>query len=142
MALGFLKYLLLIEAQGMKNIYVVPLFTFLLNACAVGNAPFAEGMDNRIGNKVSFLDPTRFGDAGELIRADYLISGKGFTHVTKNDDGDIVQHWFYSEVLPAHGNNEWVGKCKVFFVVDAKTNIIKSWGYDEGANPESCRHWP
>jgi hypothetical protein len=117
------------------------LIFILLNGCAIGNAPFAERMDYKIGTKVPFLDPTRYGDSGDLIRADYLISGKGFTHISKNENGDIVQHWFYSEVLPIHSMKEWVGKCKVIYVVDHKTNIIKSWDYDKDANPESCRDW-
>jgi hypothetical protein len=115
----------------------------LLTACAVGNAPFSKRMDQRVGEKVAVLDPTRYGDAGDLIRADYLVSGEGFTHVTENEEGDIVQHWFYSEVLPSFtGEKEWVGKCKVYLVVDPEKNIIKNWGYDKGGNPQSCRDWP
>jgi len=60
----------------------------------------------------------------------------------KKENGDIVQHWFVSEVTPEYGHKEWVGKCKFYYVVDPKTNIIKSWGIDEGGNPESCRIWP
>jgi hypothetical protein len=125
----------------MKNILVIVFFAILLNGCAIGNAPFAKRMDQQVGAKVSFLDPTRFGNAGDLIRADYLVQGQGFTHITKNKDGDIIQHWFSSEVLPAHGDKKWVGKCKYYYVVNPETNIIKGWGYDEGSNPESCRDW-
>ena len=124
----------------MKAIYL-SILLIGLNGCAIGSAPFAASMDSMVGTKALFLDPTRYGDSGDLIRADYLVSGKGFTHVSKNENGDIVQHWFYSEVLPTHGRDDWVGKCKIIYVVDSKTNIIKSWGYDEGTNPESCRHW-
>lgn len=98
-------------------------------------------MDEEIGTKVFILNPTRFGNAGDLIRADYLIKGEGFTHITTNEDCDVIQHWFYSEVLPTHDVKEWVGQCKVVYIVDPNTNIIKSWAYDEGGNPESCRHW-
>ncbi len=125
----------------MKNIYLV-LLALLLSGCAVGTAPFAKRLDNEVGTKVSFLNPTRFGDAGDLIRADYLISGEGFTHITKNIDGDVIQHWFYSEVLPTNGDKRLIGKCKIYYVVDQKTNLIKGWGYDEGSNPEACRVWP
>jgi hypothetical protein len=126
----------------MKNLYILVLITLLLSGCAVGNVPFSERMDERIGTKVFYIDPTRYGDAGDLIRADYLVSGEGFTHISKNAAGDTIQHWFYSEVLSTNGNKEWVGKCKVIYVVDPQTNIIKSWAYDEGANPQSCRDWP
>jgi hypothetical protein len=124
----------------MKAVLFALLFV-LLNACAIGNAPFSERMDSRIGTKALFIDPSRYGNSGDLIRADYLISGKGFTHISKNKDGDILQHWFYSEVLPTHSKKEWVGKCKIIYVVDPITNIIKAWDYDDGANPESCRDW-
>ncbi|GIU38370.1 hypothetical protein L2719_16130 [Shewanella schlegeliana] len=127
----------------MKKFVILLLSISLLASCTVGNAPFAERRDTYVGTKVSFLDPTRFGNAGDLIRSDYMVAGDGFTHITKNENGDIVQHWFISEVLPNFvGEKEWVGKCKIFYVVDPKTNIIKSWGYDEGGNPQSCRDWP
>ncbi|MBL4781670.1 MAG: hypothetical protein JKX92_05455 [Porticoccaceae bacterium] len=116
---------------------------FLLVGCAVGNTPFAKRMDERVGSKPSVLDPTRFGDAGDLIRANFLVSGDGFTHTSENEHGDIIQHWFYSEVLPSfRGEKEFIGKCKIFLVVDRESSIIKSWGYDEDGNPQSCRDWP
>jgi hypothetical protein len=136
--------------QMIKQILVIVLLP-LFYGCAVGNDPWADYKNEYIGKKATVLDPTRFGNAGELIRADFLISGDGFTHVTKNENGDIVQHWFVSEVLPnfvenegsifQRGHKEWVGKCKYYYIVDSKTNIIKSWGYDKGGNPLSCRVW-
>ncbi|RVU37004.1 hypothetical protein EOE67_11880 [Rheinheimera riviphila] len=117
-------------------------FTVLLMcSCAIGNVPFAKRLDGEVGTKATILDPTRYGNSGDLIRADYLVSGEGFTHITINGNGDIIQHWFLSEVLPTHSIKEWVGKCKIYYVVDSKTNIIKNWGYDKDSNPESCRDW-
>ena len=114
---------------------------FFVSSCSIGNRPWAEYQDDKVGQKAPFLDPTRFGDAGELIRADYLISGDGFTHISKDENGNILQHWFISEVLPTSPSPDWVGKCKVVYVVDPKTNIIIRWEYDDGSNPESCRVW-
>jgi hypothetical protein len=126
----------------MKKLLVILVFSGMILSCVViGNIPFAKALDSRVGQKASLLDPTRYGDAGDIIRGTFMISGDGFTHITKNENGDIVQHWFYSEVLSNFNRKEWIGKCKVFFVVDPKTNIIKDWGYDEGGNPQSCRHW-
>ena len=62
----------------------------LLSGCAVGHKPWVEMQNDQIGQKVAVLDPTRFGDAGELIRADFLIAGKGFTHTTEDENGNIV----------------------------------------------------
>jgi len=116
------------------------LFTILvISGCTTGNKPWEDYRNELIGSKAPVLDPTRFGDAGELIRADYVISGDGFTHISKDNEGHIIQHWFYSEVLPTAPSDAWVGKCKIFYVVDPDTNVIISWGYDEGSNRESCR---
>ena len=127
----------------MKLLCLLVLSVIFLNGCAVGNKPFSARNDSKVGTNAFFLDPTRYGDAGDLIRADYLIAGDGFTHITVNDDGDTVQYWFLSEVLPNFvGEKEWVGKCKIVYVVDSNTNVIKSWDYDEDSNPQSCRDWP
>ncbi|MBZ2191609.1 MULTISPECIES: hypothetical protein [Pseudoalteromonas] len=120
---------------------ILLLSIFLVVGCSIGNRPWADYQNDKVGHKAPFLDPTRYGDTGDLIRADYLISGDGFTHTSKNKDGYIIQHWFISEVLSTAPNKDWVGKCKVFYVVDPQTNIIVSWDYDKGANPESCRVW-
>ncbi|MBH0063215.1 hypothetical protein I6E85_19000 [Pseudoalteromonas sp. NZS71] len=118
----------------------IVLFTILvISGCTTGNKPWEEYTNELIGGKAPFLDPTRFGDAGELIRADYVISGDGFTHISKNNEGQILQHWFYSEVLSTAPSEEWVGKCKIFYIVNPDTNVIISWDYDEGSNKESCR---
>ena len=124
----------------MKAFFCCVLF-IMLNGCVIGNVPFEWNLDSMVGTTARIVAPTSNEDSGDLIRSDYLISGKGFTHISKNENGDIVQHWFYSEVLPTHSRKDWVGKCKIIYVVDSKTYIIKSWDYDKGANPESCRHW-
>jgi hypothetical protein len=124
-----------------------------LQGCAVGYKPWAEQTNELIGRKAKQEKPFTFKDAGKLIRADYLILGEGLTHITKNENGDIVQHWFVSEVLPnfyeessfflfTRGNKEWVGKCMYYLVIDPDSYIIKNWGHDKGGNPKSCRHWP
>jgi len=127
----------------MKNLILLISIASMISSCAViGNEPFSKGQDSRVGKKAFVLDPTRFGDAGDIIRGNFMVSGDGFTHSTEQENGDIVQHWFLSEVLPSFHRNEWVGKCKIFLVVDPTTNIIKAWGYDKGGNPQSCRYWP
>ena len=105
-----------------------------------------------LAKKLQCLILQGIGNAGELIRADFLISGDGFTHVTLNENSDIVQHWFVNEVLATlvenegsifqRGDKEWIGKCMYYYIADPKTNIIKNWGYDKGGNPLSCRVWP
>jgi len=136
----------------MKNILMSFALSFLLSGCAVGHKPWVEIQNDQIGQKVGVLDPNRFGNAGELIRANFLVAGKGFTHITEDKNGNVIQHWFVSEVLPNYydedgpfglttGVKEWVGKCKYYYVVDPETHVIKGWGIDEGGNPQSCRVW-
>ncbi|REL26689.1 hypothetical protein DXX93_11070 [Thalassotalea euphylliae] len=135
----------------MNNIHLFAAFfiIYFLSGCAVGYEPWAEFQDKLIGKKAWRMEPHRFENAGELIRADYLVAGEGFTHTSVNENGDIIQHWFDAEVLPnfynkneMRGHKEWIGKCKFYLVVDPETYVIKSWGHDEGGNPQSCRHWP
>jgi hypothetical protein len=150
-----LKYLALLQRMKAKmNYFFKAIFIFsFLSGCAVGYKPYADFQDKLIGKKAWRIEPYRFENAGELIRADYLVAGEGFTHISINEDGDMVQHWFDTEVLPNYfsedglfgltiGHKEWIGKCKIYLVVDPETYIVKRWGYDEGGNPESCRHWP
>lgn len=126
----------------MKQIILISISVLISGCLGIGHKGWSDYMDTKVGRKVEVLDPTRFGDAGDYIRANFLISGEGFTHITMKENGDIVQHWFTSEVTSENGREEWVGKCKFYYVVDSKTNVIKSWGIDEGGNPESCRIWP
>ena len=115
---------------------------FLLNGCyTVGYEDFVNRRNNDIGQKTSFIEPFKFKDAGKLRRGDFQITGQGIT-VTKNQDGDLVVHWDSSEILPNYYNKKWVGKCLIYEIVDPKTHIIKSWGFDKGGNPLSCRTWP
>ena len=133
----------------MKNLINSIFMISILSGCAVGHGPWVDYRNDQIGTKAFLLDPSRYGDAGEIIRGDFLISGKGFTHITKDESGNIIQHWDISEVLPIYANRDsWaagskdlVGKCLIYYVVDPETHIIKSWGFDQGANPLSCQIW-
>lgn len=136
----------------MRYLFVAISILPLLSGClGIGHKGWADNMDEKIGQKAVVLDPTRFGNSGELIRADFLVQGKGFTHITQSENGDIIQHWDSSEVLPIYANRdppwtsgrkEWVGKCKYYLVVDPETHIVKVWGIEKDGNPESCRIWP
>ena len=136
----------------MKTLFILIAFLLFLSGClGIGHKGWSDYMDEQMGQKTLILEPTRFENAGELVRGDFMIQGKGLTHITKNKDGDLIQHWDSSEVLPIYANRdpawtsgrkEWVGKCLYYLVVDADANIVKSWGIDNGGNPESCRIWP
>jgi hypothetical protein len=132
----------------MKHLQIIIASLLFLSGCAlifdpvIGHKAWSNYKDSQVGEKALILDPTRYGNAGELIRGNFLVQGKGFTHTSKNKDGAIIQHWDSSEVLPIFGYQERVGKCLHYLVVDPVTHIIKSWGIDEGGNPESCRFWP
>ena len=77
-----------------------------------------------------------------LEGGDSIITGQGFTHISKMKNGDLVHHWSNQEILPSFkGNKESIGKCLVYQIIDAKTGIVKSWGFDKGGNPLSCRSW-
>ena len=104
---------------------------------------WVENMDNSLlGQKYINNVPKKNADAGKLIRSNYLLEGEGLTHITKDKDGNIVNHLSISEVLPAYSKKNGVGKCLIYLVVDPKTHIILNWGFDEGGNPMSCRIWP
>ena len=145
-----LNTLLGFKRELMKNILATIFLLAFLSGCAVGHKPWVEMKNDQIGQKVSVLDPTRFGNAGELIRADFLIAGKGFTHTSADENGNIIQHWDISEVLPKFSEHPlWpslredvVGKCLIYYIVDPETNVIKDWGFDKGGNPKSCQIWP
>lgn len=120
------------------------LMLFLLNGCYAivgGHQHFKDSRNDRIGKKVWFTEPFRFENAGKFVRGKIVISGQGFTHITKDNNGNLIYHWDLEEILP-HYKKEWVGKCLIYYVVDPKTHIIKDWGFDKGGNPFSCRTWP
>jgi hypothetical protein len=127
--------------------YLLTLAMFIfLNGCSVGHKDWKNDMNNQIGTKIKGplpVKPYRYKDAGKLQRGDFWIVGEGLTHITKDKDGNLVYHYFDSEILPNFtGKKEWIGKCKIYLVVDPKTHIIKGWGYDKDGNPLSCRTWP
>ena len=114
----------------------------VLSGCyTVGYKDYIDFKNNMVG-KTSRIKPFTFKDAGQFNRGDFQITGQGITHVTKSQNGDLVVHWFSSEILPHFYKKEWIGKCLIYYVVDQKTHIIKSWGFDKGGNPLSCRTWP
>ncbi len=113
-----------------------------LNGCSVGHKDFVDIENRFVGKKTSLIKPFKFKNSGQFTRGDFEIAGYGITHVTKDKDGNLIVHWYVSEILPNAPKKEWVGKCLLYEVVDPKTHIIKGWGYDEGGNPLSCRTWP
>ncbi|UFH59971.1 hypothetical protein [Sulfurovum mangrovi] len=120
------------------------LIVFLTIGCyRVGHEDFMSYKNARIGKKIHYGNaPDKYHNSGELIRGDFLKAGQGLTHITKDKNGNLVYHIESAEVLPNFQKKEWVGKCKLYYVVDPKTKIIKSWGFDKGGNPQSCRTWP
>jgi len=136
----------------MKHLLVVVLM-LLLSGCypPPGHQSYIYFENSRIGKETASFKPFKFKNAGEFRRGDFVITGHGITHVDKNQNGDLVVHWDGQEILPnaalkgnafaAPAKKEWVGKCLTYNIVDPKTHIIKSWGFDKGGNPLSCRDW-
>lgn len=122
-----------------RSLLILLLLNFVAG-CAVGHDDFIKIENSNIGTKM-FRDKTyKWDNSGELIRADYLVSGKGLTHIEENKNGDIIYHYSVHEVLPNERIPiEWVGLCLIYYVVDSETYLVKEWGFDEGANPLSCR---
>ena len=118
------------------------LAVFLLAGCTVGYQDYVNFENSRVGEKMPYKEPFKFEDAGKLNRADFLVGGQGLTHITTDEDGNLIYHFSDQEVLPNFHTKEWVGKCLTYNVVDAETYIITGWGFDEGGNPLSCRTWP
>ena len=128
----------------MDNKLVMPvvLNVVLLVGCITLHDDFVRIQNKMIGQEMIYREPFLFENAGKLIRADFVLGGQGLTHITKNKDGDLVYHFSGQEILSNYSMKEWVGKCLIYEVVDPETYIIKSWGFDEGGNPLSCRSWP
>ena len=114
----------------------------LLCSCAAGHENFNSFRNKDIGTVIAFKDVFKFENAGELKRADFVITGQGLTHIRKDEKGNLIYHFSDQEVLSNAPEKEWVGKCLFYYVVDAKTDIVKAWGFNEGGNPLSCRTWP
>lgn len=118
------------------------LVVFFLTGCAVGHQAYVNFENSRIGKEMPYKEPFMFKNVGELVRGDFAVGGQGLTHISKDKDGNLIYHFSVQEVLPNFHTKEWVGKCLTYSVVDAKTYIIKEWGFDKGGNPLSCRNWP
>jgi hypothetical protein len=125
----------------MKNLILHFLSVVSLTGCSVGHKDFVSLMSQQIGTISYYKKPFKYKNAGKLIRADYLLGDQGLTHITKDKSGNLIYHFDSTEVLPKNSRPERVGKCLYYEVVDPKSYIIKSWGFDKGGNPLSCRTW-
>lgn len=114
---------------------------FLLSGCAVGHDDYVNYLNSSLGSKMPYKEPYQPTDAGKIIRSDFLIGGQGLTDITSDENGFLIYHFSHQEVLSNIKTKDWVGKCLIYYVVDPKTYIIKSWGFDDGGNPLSCRTW-
>ncbi|WP_028768315.1 hypothetical protein [Shewanella fidelis] len=115
----------------------------LLCSCAVGHEEYINFKNSRVGKVMPYKEPFAFENAGKLIRADYVKGGQGLTHIRKDENGNLIYHFSDQEILEnTRTEKEWVGKCLTYYIVEANTYIIKSWGFDDGGNPLSCRTWP
>jgi len=134
--------------------YFLLIFIFIsLNGCTslLGHQGFINQKNNNIGVKINKhkLKPFEFKNTGKLKRANFVITGQGLTHITKDNNKNLIIHWSLQEILPIFsnrgwksGNKKWIGKCLIYYLVDPKTYIVKGWGFDKGGNPLSCRNWP
>jgi hypothetical protein len=114
----------------------------MLNGCVTAHQDFVKDMNNQIGYKVPLnTKPYKYENAGELYRADYLIVGQGFTHVTRDENNNIIRHWSGSEILNTYAKKDMVGKCLTYQIINYRTGMIIGWGFDEGGNPKSCVAW-
>jgi len=126
-----------------NNYYMILMSLFLFNGCLqIGHQGFIDYQNNKISKKPYFTEPIKPKGEGEAKRGVSIIIGQGFTHITKLKNGDLIHHWSGQEILSTFkGNKEWVGKCLTYRIIDAKTGLVKSWGFDKGGNPLSCRGW-
>lgn len=125
----------------MKYITLFMLLYFSLSGCAAGHKDFIKITNKEIGSKVITKRPVEFETAGKLIRGTYAIGGKGLTHISEDEDSNLIYHIDLHEHLSNSPRKEWVGKCAYYYVVDPDSYIIKSWDFEEGSNPLSCRTW-
>jgi len=125
----------------MKYILSLIALLFITGCYRVGHQDFIKYKNNIVGKKIMPHKKYRYENVGKIIRGDFLVGGQGLTHITNNKNGDYIFHIESNEILPHFDNKEWVGKCKIYYIVDSKTKIIKTWGFDKGGNPKSCRTW-
>ena len=125
------------------KLVVLNVSLIVLYGCSVGYDDYVRFENSMIGKIMPYKEPFTFEDAGKFIRGDYVMGGQGLTHITKDEEGNLIYHFSDQEILENNRTKkEWVGKCLTYYVVDPKTFIIKSWGFDKGGNPLSCRTWP
>ena len=126
-----------ITESFVKTIYI--LLSLSLAGCVIGHQDYKRYLDMTIGKNIKEYPPYNSDNAGKLIRGDFLVGGEGLTHVTELDDGILRYHYSAQEILSNFSISDYVGKCLIYFDINPKTNIIISWGFDEGGNPLSCR---
>jgi hypothetical protein len=129
-------------SSRMKYVIYYLIAVLGLAGCAAGHQDYVDFKNSLIGKKETRTEPFKWEDSGKLVRADYLVSGQGLTHITKDDNGNLIYHYSVQEVLITYPRKEWVGKCLTYNVVNPETMIIIDWGFDKGGNPLSCRTWP
>jgi len=127
----------------MIKYYTILLITsFVFNGCyKVGYEDFLDFKNARVGTVMYNKQIYKYKNSGELGRGDFEIIGQGLVAITKNKKGDLIYHIDEAEILDNYNKKEWVGKCKFYYIVDPKTYLIKSWGFEKDANPLSCRTW-
>lgn len=129
----------------LRQIFICIISLVLLDGCTsvTGHNDFINLKNSVIGKVMKDKVPYKYTDSGQIIRATYVISGQGLTDITKRENGDLVYHISVHEILENNRTNpNWVGKCLIYYVVEPSSYKIKSWGFDEGGNPLSCRTWP
>lgn len=128
--------------KGLYCLITVFSSLFLLNSCVAGHDDYVSFKNSRVGKEIPYKEPFKFENDGKLIRSDFLKGGAGLVRISKDKNGDLIYHFVDQEILPNYHKKEWVGKCLTYYIVDSKNYIIKSWGFDKGGNPLSCRTWP
>jgi hypothetical protein len=113
----------------LSSLIAVSVGFVLLFSCAVGHEDFNDYRNKEIGTVIAFKEVFKFENAGKLKRADFVITGKGLTHITKDEQGNLIYHFSDQEVLPNAPTKEWVGKCLFYYIVDSNTYVIKEWGF-------------
>ena len=124
--------------------YILSIGTMLLlGGCSkIRHEAFLDHTKAKIGTKMYSKLPYKFKDSGKFIQDKSKKVGQGLTHIAKDTQGNLIYHIDSEEVLPhKYATKEWIGKCKYYYVVDAQTYIIKSWGFEQDSNPLSCRIW-
>ncbi|MGI5309242.1 hypothetical protein [Rheinheimera sp. WS51] len=125
------------------HLIALKVICFILCGCAVGQDDYVRFKNSMIGQVMPYKEPFSFENAGKLIRSDYVKGGQGLTQITKDEEGNLVFHFSDQEILEnTRTEKTWVGKCLTYYIVEPGTYIIKSWGFDKGGNPLSCRTWP